>query len=358
MSAFTMMVIMGVLLIIGGISLAATPLITFISAGYYVVFLFFAWGIYGIFEGVSKKRYNKNFYFAILSLVLGIIGLVYPGAVAMSNYVIIYMAAAWFFVRGIMTILDTLESKKQGAETGAVVLGICMGVLEIIVAVYSVIYPATLAVSIGMLIGFYFVESGVELIVTGSKVCEGANNVTVLFTVMGILTIIGGLAMLVTPLLTFVSTGFCIIMLFFFNGIMGIIRAIAEKKYDKEFALAIVSLLFGIIGFAVPGVAAMNNSILLTLAAIWFLVHGAMVVIKAINSKKEGATTGTVVLGVVLGVLELLIGAYSLAHPMVLAVSLGILISFYFIESGVSMIFVGSELSKAVASARANTARR
>ena len=70
MSKFSLVVILGVLMILGGLSLMATPLITFVSAGYFIIFLFFVWGIYGIFRGISEKRYNKDFFFSILSLIL------------------------------------------------------------------------------------------------------------------------------------------------------------------------------------------------------------------------------------------------------------------------------------------------
>ena len=338
MSTFTLIVIMSVLMIIGGFALMATPLITFISAGYFIITLFFIYGIFGVIRGISEKRYDKEFIFAAVSLVLGLIGLFVPGAAAMGNYVLLYMAACWFFIHGILTIVAAVENKKNGAETGAVVLGVILGVLELITAVYSAIHPSVMAVSFGILIGLYFVESG--------------NNLTVLFTVMGILTIIGGLGMLFTPLLTFLSVGPCIIILFFLNGVLGIVQAISEKRYDKEFYLAIASLILGILGCVIPGAAAMNNSILLYMAGIWFFAHGIMTIVKAFESKKKNAGTGVVVLGVVLGVLELLMAAYSVAHPAVLALSLGILIGLYFIESGANMIFIGNAFSEAVAAGR------
>jgi len=358
MTEFTIIAIMGILLIIGGVTLAATPLITFISAGYFIVILFFVMGIAGIVQGIRSKRYDKKFFFAILSLVLGLVGLLVPGAVAMNNTVLLYLAAGWFFVHGILTILEAIESRKEGATTGEVVLGVILGLLEILVAVYSAMHPSVMAVSIGILIGFYFVESGVNVIVTGSKLCEGANSVTILFTALGVVTILGGIVMLATPLLNFLSAGYCIIMLFFFHGVLGIVDAVAEKRYDKEFVFAIISLILGIIGFMVPGVAAMNNSILLYMAAAFFFIHGILTIVKAFKNKKEGAETKVVVIGIVIGVLELLMGAYSVAHPAVLAIGIGVLISFYFIVSGADMIFMGSELSKAVAVARALAAAK
>ena len=85
------------------------------------------------------------------------------------------------------------------------VLGIILGALELIVGIYSIAHPGVLAVSLGFLIGFYFVESGISKIVDGAARDEGGNMLTVLYTVMGIMTIFGGFTMLGTPLLTFVS---------------------------------------------------------------------------------------------------------------------------------------------------------
>ena len=353
MSAFTTIVIMGVLMIIGGISLLATPLMNFLSAGYFIIILFFVRGIFGIIWGIHEKQYGQAFIFSILSLILGIIGFVVPGAAAMNNYVMLYMAAAWFFIHGILSIVTAIGNGKQGAGTGATVLGIALGVLELLMGAYSVAHPMLLAVGLGLLISFYFIESGVNAIIIGMATCTGGNSLTVLFTVMGILTIIGGISMLATPLITFLGAGHCIIMLFFINGVLGVVRAVTEKRYDKAFFFALLSLILGIVGFAVPGIAELNNSILLYMAAGWFIFHGILSIVTAIENRKLGASFGVMLIGILLGALELIMGIYSAVHPAILAVSLGILISFYFIESGLNMIFIGSAFSTAVAISRA-----
>jgi uncharacterized membrane protein HdeD (DUF308 family) len=352
MTAFTMIVILGVLMILGGISLMSTPLITFMSAGYYIIILFFIEGLFGIIRGIHEKKYGKEFFLAVLSLILGIVGLAVPGAAEMSNYVLLYMAAGWFIFHGILSIVNAIKGRKEGDDFLTMVLGIILGVLELALAIYSIICPTLLAFNLGMLIGFYFIESGISTIVIGKATCSGGNNLTILYTVMGVLTIIGGISMLATPLLTYLGTGPCIIMLFFINGVVGIIRGISEHNYDKGFFFAILSLVLGIIGVTVPGIAEMNSSILLYMAAGWFFIHGAMTIINAIASKEE-AGTGGMVLGIILGVLELIMGGYSVAHPAVLALSIGLLIGFYFIESGANMIFTGSKLSAATAISRA-----
>ena len=352
MSTFTVIVILGILMIIGGISLMGTPLLTFIGAGSLIIILFFVSGIFGIIRGVREKRYDKDFGFAVLSVILGIVGCVVPGAAAMSNYVMLYLAAVWFLVHGGISIGSAIGKRKQGGGFVAMVIGIAFGVLELILGIYSLAFPAMLAASLGILIGFYYIESGVNIIVNAAATSKGGNNMTVLFTIIGILSIIVGIAMLATPLVTFLSAGYCIIMLFFFNGILGIARGVAARRYDKEFCFAILTLVLGIIGFAVPGIGAMNSFMLLYMAAAWFIIHGILSIIASIERKKLGAGTGIVVLGFVLGALELIMGFYSFAHPALLALSLGILIGFYFIESGVNMIFVGSDISRIVAIGR------
>ena len=351
MASFTSVVILGILMILVGISLTATPLITFMGAGYYIIFLFFICGIYGVIRGISEKRYNKDFFFAILSLILGIVGFAVPGAADMNNFVLLYMAAGWFIVHGALSIVNAIADRKKNDGAGIMVLEIILGVLEIILGVYSIAHPGMLAVSLGFLIGFYFIESGISTIVIGKATCKGGNSMTILFTVIGILTIIGGFAMLATPLLTFMSAGYCIIMLFFIHGVLGVVRGFIEKRFGQGFFFAILSLILGIIGLTVPGIAELNNFILLYMAGGWFVLHGVLTIVNAVRSKQETGT-GLMVVGIILGVLELIMAIYSVAHPALLALSLGLLTGFYFIESGVDQIFIGSMYARAVAAAR------
>ncbi len=166
-----LIVIFGVLLIIAGVALMATPLMTFMSAGYFIIILFFLWGIYGLVRGIREKRYGVEFFFAILSLILGIVGLVVPNAAAMTNdYILLYLAAGWFIVHGILSIVTAIQSKKEDADTSTVVLCVVLGVLELIIGIYSFVHPAMMAVALGILIGIYFIEAGINVIVIGREV--------------------------------------------------------------------------------------------------------------------------------------------------------------------------------------------
>ncbi|MBR1659858.1 MAG: DUF308 domain-containing protein [Oscillospiraceae bacterium] len=169
---------------------------------------------------------------------------------------------------------------------------------------------------------------------------------TVLSIIAGILMIICGFCLIATPLITFMGTGYYIVILFFISGIVGIVRGIVKKDFGMEFIFAILSLLLGIAGLAIPGVALMNNFAILYMSAFWFVLRGILSIILAIRSRKLGAGSDVLVLGIILGALELIMGIYSFAHPAVLAIALGFLIGFYFIESGINMICLGSVLSR------------
>jgi len=349
MPAFTYITIAGVLMILIGISLLATPFMTFISAGYFIIFLFLIWGSVEIIRAIAEKCRDTDFFFAVLSLILGIAGLVVPGAAAMNNYVMLYLAAGWLIMHGMLSVFNAIiGNRKKVGSTGIMILEIIMALLEVIMGIYSAAHPLMLSLSLGALIGFYFIESGINAIINGLTMCPDGNNTMILFTAIGILTIIGGTSILATPLLSFLSVCYCIIILFFINGVLGIVCGFIEKQFDKDFFFAVFSLILGIIGFTVPGIADLNNYILLYMAAGWLFVHGVLTILNAVQRRREGETS-VLVIGIILGVLETIMGIYSTAHPTILAISLGLLTGFYFIESGANMIYMGSAYAKAVA---------
>lgn len=167
-------VILGVLLIIGGFSFLFTPLASLMSAGIFIIILFFITGIYNIVRGVKEKRYDMDFVFGILSVILGIVMLFIPGAtsqVAMTtDLIILYVAAVWFMVKGVLTIWGSVEAKKLGAGNGAVACGVILGILEIGLTVFSLLHPLVLALTVAWLLGFYFIEAGINMIAIANTV--------------------------------------------------------------------------------------------------------------------------------------------------------------------------------------------
>lgn len=169
-------IILGVLMVICGFSLMATPLMTFLGAGYYIIIMFFVFGLFGIIRGIAAKRFGVDFVFSILSLILGIIGMVKPGAVLLTDFTLIYFAAGWFIFHGLTTFIVTLGASKEVIGGGRKALGIILGILELLLGIYSIAHPMVLAFTIGFLIGFYFIESGFNLIFVGSLVSSAVTG--------------------------------------------------------------------------------------------------------------------------------------------------------------------------------------
>ena len=67
------------------------------------------------------------------------------------------------------------------------------------------------------------------------------------------------------------------------------------------------------------------------------MLQGVINIFQAFKQKKITKGMGWV-WTLTLGILGVLVGIYSVVHPMLLALTFGILVGVYFIESGISMI--------------------
>lgn len=169
-----LMVILGVLLIICGVCCAFTPLVTLAAAGYFIAIVLIVSGVSGIITGVRLRFYGLNFAVSILAIVLGVLALVRPGGIEAIDKVLIYLFAIWLLVRGCTTFALSLRLRKLNINHDWI-WGMVIGILSIILGIYSFIHPAVSAVAIGLLIAFYFIEEGIDVIAT-SRVVKGVSK--------------------------------------------------------------------------------------------------------------------------------------------------------------------------------------
>lgn len=162
---------------------------------------------------------------------------------------------------------------------------------------------------------------------------------TVLFIILGIMMIMCGFSCMFTPLLTFMQTGYFVVILMAAFGIVGIIRAIVDKKFGVNFAFSILSVILGGVMMAFPESLLFAQGVMLIIEAIWFIALGIVNIRAAIIVKKSGSKVWIAEL--ILGILAILVGAYSCFHPMIMALSIGVLIGIFFIETGFTLIFSG-----------------
>ena len=159
-------IILGILLVAGGFSCIFTPLLTFMNTGYFVVILIAAFGIVGIIKAIAEKRFGVNFVFSILSVILGIVMMAFPGSLLLAEGVMLIMTAIWFVLMGIVTIINAVTVTKA-AGSKMWILQLIFGILAILIGCYSFFQPMLMAVSLGVLIGIFFIETGFTLMFTG-----------------------------------------------------------------------------------------------------------------------------------------------------------------------------------------------
>ncbi len=157
-------IILGVLMIFAGISLMCTPLATFLSAGYFLGILMFVYGIAGIIRAFQKKNYIFETVISILAIIGGFFAIIRPGSTLILDAMIVYFAAFWFVARGAFDLVMGIKLKGISSNWIWIVI---LGILSIIIGIYSFVHPTVMALATGLLIGIYCVESGIDMIITG-----------------------------------------------------------------------------------------------------------------------------------------------------------------------------------------------
>ena len=124
------------------------------------------YGILGIIRAIRYKRFGVGFVFSILSVLLGIVMLVLPNTLLFAQNVWLIMTAVWFVLMGIVTIVNAATvTKVTGSKIW--IIELIFGILAVLIGCYSFFQPIILAVSIGVLIGIFFIETGFTLMFGG-----------------------------------------------------------------------------------------------------------------------------------------------------------------------------------------------
>ncbi|MCR5304464.1 MAG: DUF308 domain-containing protein [Lachnospiraceae bacterium] len=161
-------VILGVLMVMAGFSCIFTPLATFLSAGYFVAILFLVYGIMAVVRFFTRRTFGiVELVFGVIAIVLGVMSLMVPGEIGAIDKIILFLVSLWFVVKGLADIFIAVRSKDVLKGWGWTLF---VGILCTILGIYSFIHPGVAAMTTGMLIGFFFVESGINMIMFGSVV--------------------------------------------------------------------------------------------------------------------------------------------------------------------------------------------
>ena len=164
-------IILGILMILCGVSCMFTPLLTFMDMGYFIVILVAVYGVIGIIKAISEKRFGVGFVFSILSVVFGVSVMFFPRLMLLADGALIYMAATWFVLQGLVTIFTAVTiTKAIGSKLW--ILQLIIGIIGLLLGCYSFFHPALVAISLGLLISLYFIETGFTMLFSAAKKSE------------------------------------------------------------------------------------------------------------------------------------------------------------------------------------------
>ncbi len=153
--------------IAGFVSMFFAPFRTLLWAGYFVGIMMFVFGVNGIIRAFKKESSVLDTVSSILALIVGVVALIKPGSTLMIDVIIVYSVAAFFLIRGILSAVISIRLKGISSLW---YLGLIIGILSAILGIFSFLHPYATAELTGMLIGLYFLESGIDIIATALTV--------------------------------------------------------------------------------------------------------------------------------------------------------------------------------------------
>ena len=154
--------IFGIILMIGGFSCLFHPAATFLKTGYFMTILLLVYGIIGIIRVVRKKAHPLQLIPSILAVVVGIMAVFRPGTTLLMDGLMVYLFALWFVIQGIISIYVSIKAK---GVTSGWYWGLIIGIIALLLGIYSFFHPMMSVISIGILVGIYLIETGLNMII-------------------------------------------------------------------------------------------------------------------------------------------------------------------------------------------------
>ena len=161
------MIILGIILVIGGAAcLFSSTIIVTYGVMYFLMVLLFVVGLMLIIKSIANKKFGLDFFFGILSLIVGAFIIFTPNLAFMTETLLLYIMACWMIVRGIIGIVDAFMVRKT-IGGGLFALALIVSILVLCAGILSFFHPIIFAGIIGVLICCYFIVEGVDLIIAG-----------------------------------------------------------------------------------------------------------------------------------------------------------------------------------------------
>ncbi|MGN0055486.1 MAG: HdeD family acid-resistance protein [Atopobiaceae bacterium] len=170
--------VLGALMVISGLYCCMNPGLTTLSLGWVVGFVMIVNAIARLSTYGSRRKlgYADGWSLAasIISLCFGILLCASNAMGVAASLMIVYLTAAWVFIGGILNISRAISLQRMHGALNTSVIGanwgwvLAMGILMLVVGIWSFIDPQGLIVAIGFLIGVELICMGANLFVASS----------------------------------------------------------------------------------------------------------------------------------------------------------------------------------------------
>jgi uncharacterized membrane protein HdeD (DUF308 family) len=162
LDAFTknwwVLLIRGILAVLFGIMAFTLPDLTLVTLVLLYGVYAFADGLTAIFVGGSARAW-WFVLLGVLGVIVGVFTFIYPGITAVA---LLYLIAAWAVVRGVFEIVTAIKLRKEISNEWLLVIA---GVLSVLFGVALVANPAAGVLAVVWIIGTYAFIFGLMMIV-------------------------------------------------------------------------------------------------------------------------------------------------------------------------------------------------
>ena len=165
--------------------------------------------------------------------------------------------------------------------------------------------------------------------------------------ILGVLTAIFGIYAMTVPFKTFLGIGWILGILFFMNGVENVISALSQEKKDGW--KCVLGILTGLAGLYLlfSGVARyLTDVMVIYIVGACVLLYGVFSIVSGVKTYKEAK--GHSIIKIVCGILSIIVGLISIAHPAAAMVYIGYLIAAALIIQGINTVILTVSISKIV----------
>lgn len=163
--------------------------------------------------------------------------------------------------------------------------------------------------------------------------------------ITGILTILLGFYAVARPMLTFLSIGWILGILFLVNGIELAILSLSKEK--KEIGACILGVIEGLAGVILlfSGLLRFFTDLMVTyVVGGSILIYGIFQIVGGLKIFKFSKGKG--ILAIICGVLSVIVSILVFTHPILTMFSVGYIIAFSVLMQGINMIVLALNIGK------------